>query len=215
MTTAELAIDRRPFNSEAAADLLARAIVGTLFALLAWNLFREFARTGHLTGLLLLASESLIVVFTVVRRRASVVDRTSVARLATAVSVMGPPLLRAGSAVPLASDAVTVAVSAVGLIVVVVAKITLGRSFGIVPANRGVVIRGPYAIVRHPIYAGYLVTHLAFLAAHPSVWNLAIALVADSALVARALLEERVLACDARYQAYCRNVGWHLMPGVF
>jgi len=31
----------------------------------------------------------------------------------------------------------------------------------------------------------------------------------------RALLEERVLARDDAYQAYCSRVAWHLVPGVF
>jgi protein-S-isoprenylcysteine O-methyltransferase Ste14 len=98
---------------------------------------------------------------------------------------------------------------------VVMGKMALGRSFGVVPANRGVVVRGPYNVVRHPIYAGYLVTHAAFLLAHPAPWNVAIVLCADTALIVRALMEERVLSTDAAYQQYCQRVGWHLVPGVF
>ena len=37
-------------------------------------------------------------------------------------------------------------------------KLSLGRSFGLMPANRGVVSTGMYRLVRHPIYLGYLVT---------------------------------------------------------
>ena len=83
------------------------------------------------------------------------------------------------------------------------------------PANRGVVVRGPYALVRHPIYTGYLITHAAFLLAHPAPWNLSIVLVADAALIVRALMEERVLREDADYRQYCQRVGWHLVPGGF
>jgi protein-S-isoprenylcysteine O-methyltransferase Ste14 len=117
--------------------------------------------------------------------------------------------------VALVPDALTVGVSAVGLMIVVAGKLTLGRSFGIVPANRGVVTGGPYDIVRHPIYLGYMITHLAFLAAHPLARNLIVIAIADAALVARALVEERTLEKDDRYQAYCRRVSWHLVPGVF
>jgi len=34
-------------------------------------------------------------------------------------------------------------------------------------------------------------------------------------LLVRALREERVLATDSSYQAYCRRVRWHVIPGVF
>ena len=196
-------------------DFLARALVGVLFALMSFNLLANFLRTGRVTGLLLLGSEFLVLVFTVLRRPAQQVDRSMAARVMTTVSLVGPQLLRAGSASALAPDLLTAIVSAIGLCVVISGKLALGRSFGLVPANRGVVVQGPYTVVRHPIYLGYLVTHAAFLVANPQPLNLAIVLVADSALIARALIEERVLRLDAAYEAYCQRVGWHLVPGVF
>jgi protein-S-isoprenylcysteine O-methyltransferase Ste14 len=106
-------------------------------------------------------------------------------------------------------------ISAIGLSLVVVGKMALGRSFGVVPANRGVVVRGPYMFVRHPIYTGYLITHVGFFMANPAPWNGAVILIADAALILRALMEERVLSADAEYLGYCQRVGWHLVPGVF
>ena len=206
MTSARLRVDT---------DFAARAIVCALFTLLSFNLFREYARTGHLTGLLLLASEFTVVVLTVVRRRAHRVDRSLLAALVTAISTVGPPLLRATSEPGLVSDAVTTAMSALGLLIVVSGKVTLGRSFGLVPANRGVVMGGPYTLVRHPIYTGYLIVHAAFLLAHPTLWNISVVALTDLSLIVRALAEERVLQSDARYQSYCRRVSWHLLPGVF
>ena len=196
-------------------DLLSRAAIITLFTLLSVNLLVDFMQTGHVTGLLLLASESLVVVLTVLRRRARLVDHSVAAAVMTTLSVAGPPLMRAGAALPIASDAVTAIISAIGLSLVVVGKIALGRSFGLVPANRGVVVRGPYNLVRHPIYTGYLITHVGFLMANPSTWNVTVFVLADTALVLRALMEERVLKQDAVYQGYCQRVGWHLVPGVF
>jgi protein-S-isoprenylcysteine O-methyltransferase Ste14 len=173
-------------------------------------------RTGHITGLMLLASESLVIVFTLARRRATSIDRSMPAAIVTLVSAAGPPLMRADADfAALAPDLLTAIVSAIALLIIVSGKLTLGRSFGLVPANRGVVVEGPYAAVRHPIYSGYLVGHVSFLAAHPSAWNVMMLVVADGALVIRALMEERVLASDAAYRAYCRRVAWHLIPGVF
>jgi protein-S-isoprenylcysteine O-methyltransferase Ste14 len=194
---------------------LARATIIALFTLLSVNLFGDFLRTGHVTGLLLLAGESLVVVLTVVRRPARLVDRSVAATMMTTISLAGPPLLRAGSDMPLLPDVATAMVSAVGLVLVVLGKIALGRSFGVVPANRGVVVRGPYTFVRHPIYTGYLISHTAFFLANPTPLNAAIIVIADGALILRALMEERVLSADVEYQGYCRRVGWHLAPGVF
>jgi protein-S-isoprenylcysteine O-methyltransferase Ste14 len=194
----------------------ARALVCVMFGALCVNIFHEFVRTGHLTGLLLLVSESLVIVLTLARRPASRIDRSIPAAVMTVVSVAGPPLLRADAdGLALAPDMLTAIVSAVAIALIVSGKLTLGRSFGLVPANRGVVVAGPYAAVRHPIYAGYLVAHAAFLAAHPSTWNIVVLAIADGALVIRALMEERVLAMDEAYRAYCTRVAWHLVPGVF
>jgi protein-S-isoprenylcysteine O-methyltransferase Ste14 len=196
-------------------DLLARAMIGALFTLLSINLFADFLRTGRVTGLLLVAGESLVVVLTIARRRARLVDRSAVTAVITTLALAAPPLLRAATVAPLAPDVVTAMISAAGLVLVVVGKLALGRSFGVAPANRGVVCRGPYTMVRHPIYTGYLLTHVAFLAANPTPWNVAVLVVGDVALVLRALLEERVLSTDVEYQRYCLRVGWHLVPGVY
>jgi protein-S-isoprenylcysteine O-methyltransferase Ste14 len=196
-------------------DLSARVFVGALFAMMSWNLLGDYQRTGHVTGLLLLSSESLVVVLTIFRRRAHMTDRSAIAVMMTTLSLAGPPLVRSTDAVPFAADMVTALISAIGLMLVIAAKMTLGRSFGIAPANRGVVASGPYNFVRHPIYTGYIVTHIAFVMAHPSPWNVAVLTIADLALVVRALLEERVLGGDERYREYCGRVRWHLIPKVF
>jgi protein-S-isoprenylcysteine O-methyltransferase Ste14 len=157
-----------------------------------------------------------VIVLTLARRRATLVDRSVPAAIVTLVSAAGPPLMRADMAtVALAPDMLTGVVSALALTLILAGKLTIGRSFGLVPANRGVVVQGPYSAVRHPIYSGYLVAHVAFLAAHPSTWNIVVFAIADGALIVRALMEERVLAHDASYRAYCTRVSWHLIPGVF
>ena len=159
----------RSFDREKFRDLLARVLVGVLFLFLSINLLQEFLQTGHLTGLLLLVSEALVVVLTVMRRRAKAVDRSVAAAIVTTISVAGPSLVRASAAGALLPDVATAVLSFAGLCLVIAGKVVLGRSFGLVPANRGVVASGPYLLVRHPIYSGYLITHIGFLLAHPSV----------------------------------------------
>ena len=203
------------FSREVGGDLLSRLAVGVLFAVMSVNLLTDFAHTHRLTGLLLLASESLVVVLTIVRRRTQIVDRSAAAAVVTTISLIGPSLVRTVSGGGLLPDAVTAVVSSVGLVLIIAGKITLGRSFGLVPANRGGVIGGVYGFVRHPIYAGYLLTHLAFACAHPTTWNVTVLVLTDTALIVRALYEEKVLEADRSYQSYCRRVAWHIVPGVF
>ena len=202
-------------SREVGGDLLSRAVVGALFAVMSVNLLTDFAHTHRVTGLLLLASESLVVVLTIVRRRTQIVDRSAAAAIVTAISLVGPSLVRTAPGGGLVPDALTAVVSAAGLLIIIAGKITLGRSFGLVPANRGVVIGGLYGLVRHPIYAGYLLTHIAFAFAYPTTWNITVLVLTDTALVVRALYEERVLVADRSYQSYCQRVAWHIVPGVF
>ena len=198
-----------------AADLAARFIVVLLFTLLAVRIGSDFVQTGRLTGLLLLASETLVVVLTVLRRSSSVIDRSPRARLLTAASIMGPFLVRPAAAAALAPEAATVLLSGIGLSVVIGGKLSLGRSFGLMPANRGIVSTGLYRVVRHPIYLGYLITHVGFFGANPTPWNAVILIAADLALMWRAVCEEQTLQRDPAYRSYLDAVRWRVVPGVF
>ena len=197
------------------ADIGARLAIIVLFSLMAARIGADFLATGRLTGLLLLASEALVVVLTLVRRAPAVVDRSVRARVLTGVSILGALLARPAAVAPIAPETVSVTLSAVGLLVVIGGKISLGRSFGLIPANRGIVSTGLYRLVRHPIYLGYLVTHVAFIAANPSTWNIAVLVIGDIALFARAVCEERTLARDEAYRQYQTRVRWRIVPGLF
>jgi protein-S-isoprenylcysteine O-methyltransferase Ste14 len=196
-------------------DSAARTIVIALFTVMAVRIGVDFMNTGRVTGLLLLASEALVVVLTVFRRMPALVDRTARARVLTAVSMLGPPLVRPSGVEGIAPEIATIAVSVAGLTLVIAGKLSLGRSFGLMPANRGIVSTGLYRLVRHPIYLGYLITHYAFVAANPTIWNVVLLVASDLALMARAVCEERTLARDPEYRAYQQMVRWRVVPGVF
>ena len=196
-------------------DLAAKILIVTLFSSMAMRLAQDAAATGHVTGMLLVVSEALVVVLTMVRRPAGLVDRTLKARLLTGFATFGPPLVRPMSGAAIAPESITVAVAAIGLMIVVLGKLSLGRSFGLSPANRGVVSTGMYRFVRHPIYLGYLITHVGFVAANPADWNLLVLALADLALMMRAVREEQTLAQDDAYRAYMQRVRWRVIPGVF
>jgi protein-S-isoprenylcysteine O-methyltransferase Ste14 len=204
-----------PVDWSLLSDLAARAILVVLFSMMTVRFAQDFLATGHITGLMLVVSELLVVVMTLLRRPAATVDRGIRARVLTTLSMMGPPLVRPAALVTLAPELITAGLSLAGLLIVIAGKLSLGRSFGLIPANRGIVSTGIYRLVRHPIYMGYLVTHVGFLAANPSVWNVTLLVATDVALLARAVCEETTLAQDPAYRAYQARVRWRVCPGVF
>jgi protein-S-isoprenylcysteine O-methyltransferase Ste14 len=115
----------------------------------------------------------------------------------------------------IAPEFVGVTLQFAGTVFEVYAKVFLGRSFGFVAADRGIVVGGPYHIVRHPIYLGYLVTHVGFLLANWSPRNLALYVVIYFFQISRILAEERILREDESYRVYCERVRFRLIPGVF
>ena len=92
---------------------------------------------------------------------------------------------------------------------------SLGRSFGFAAADRGLVRRGPYAVVRHPIYASYVVLQFGYLLQSLSLRNLLVVLAATACNAGRAMAEERVLATNPEHAVYRASVRWRLLPGLW
>lgn len=76
---------------------------------------------------------------------------------------------------------------------VIWALLTLRNSFSVFPEARQLVRHGPYRLVRHPLYAAYIVTYLAMLLPRISLVALLVAAVGIGAEVWRARYEERLL----------------------
>ena len=83
-------------------------------------------------------------------------------------------------------------------------------------AGHRVVTTGPYAVVRHPMYAGYILWVLATPLALGSLPALAPAGLIAVGVVVRTVLEDRALRAELPgYAEYMAHVRWRLLPGVF
>lgn len=102
-----------------------------------------------------------------------------------------------------------------GFLISLWAKLSLRRSFGILPANRGVVASGIYKFIRHPMYCGYFVRDLGFLLPNFGWQNLLVVLLHWSLQTGRIIREERVLVRDPVYRRYAEKVRFRVLPGVF
>lgn len=82
--------------------------------------------------------------------------------------------------------------------------------------DHSVVSSGPYALIRHPGYAGVLLAHLALPFALGSSWALVPASIGTIFFVARTSREDRTLRDHlAGYREYQARVRWRLLPGVW
>jgi protein-S-isoprenylcysteine O-methyltransferase Ste14 len=103
----------------------------------------------------------------------------------------------------------------VGALLATLAVISLGRSFGIVAANRGVRTTGFYRFVRHPLYGSYMISYLGFLVGNLSILNVLLVFLTVLCQYARAVAEERILLQDPAYRAYAQRVHYRFIPYIF
>jgi protein-S-isoprenylcysteine O-methyltransferase Ste14 len=132
------------------------------------------------------------------RAREPVAFAACAAAILGAVALQGPtqststPLLVAGEALALLSCAWMLA-----------SVLTLGRCFGVLPEARGLVTRGPYRLVRHPVYLGELGACAGLVLGAPTARNLVAAAVLLAGQLVRMRLEEDALTREfPQYAAY-------------
>ncbi len=93
--------------------------------------------------------------------------------------------------------------------------ISLGKRFGVFPALRGLVTRGPYRLVRHPMYLAYVLADIGY---NLQEWNFGTALLVLAgwaSLLYRIHAEERILSQDAGWSTYVALVRHRLLPGLW
>jgi protein-S-isoprenylcysteine O-methyltransferase Ste14 len=75
---------------------------------------------------------------------------------------------------------------------------------------------GPYAIIRHPGYAGLIIYTLAIGFALNSLWALIPAVVSVIILIIRTYLEDTILQKELPgYKEYAARVRYRLVPGIY
>ncbi len=194
-------------------DMIERLAILTFYIFVFQRLMPSLA-DGRMANWLILISEGTVVFFVLIRKPAQTISQRPTDWILGFVGTVAPLMIAPGG------DALIAQVTAgwlmlAGILFQLTAKLCLNRSFGVVAANRGVKLGGPYSLMRHPIYLGYIVTQIGFLLANPTWWNGAVYAVAISINIARLLVEERVLRHDEAYRAYALRVRYRLIPGVF
>jgi protein-S-isoprenylcysteine O-methyltransferase Ste14 len=174
-----------------------------------------YMRTHRLLGAALLVEQTCVVVAYLVRRPARVVTTRMGDWLLAFGGTFGAVLLRPYGTHPQWGVRIGLVVQLVGVLMGLVTYLTLGRSFGFAAADRGLVTRGPYAVVRHPIYTCFVFALCGYLLQSISLRNALVVVFVMGCDIGRAIVEERVLATSEGYGAYRQRVRWRLLPGVW
>jgi protein-S-isoprenylcysteine O-methyltransferase Ste14/uncharacterized membrane protein (UPF0127 family) len=199
-------------------------VVGALTTNLVLALLYGFFVTAHVSTAIatgqwvatmpIVAQEALLVVLFLTRRRSIATSSRPADWIIAAAGTLLPLFMRPGDVTgplawlgpPLQFAGVTVAATSLGF---------LGRSVGMVAANRGIKTSGLYRFVRHPAYAGYLLSYVGYTMSFPTPRNVLLVAATLLALNVRAIVEERFLEQDPSYKVYLRATPWRFVPFVY
>lgn len=181
---------------------LANAIGATFFVFLFALRVMQFA-DGGLVSILLALQSALAAFFLTMHKPVERVSHPLMTLIAWVCALL-----------PLAFDVkhANALYSIPGLLLALWSLIALGFSFSIAPEDRGVVERGPYRFIRHPMYLGEMLSLLGLCVSANNTWNWLALLMFIRLLMLRISAEERVIENYARYKKFIR---WRLIPWIW
>lgn len=192
-------------------DRIEQVTIVALWSLLVWRVLQS---PNHMAPLVLIV-ETSVALFVLFRRPTERISMRLGDWLLAATATYAPLLIVPSAELWPVLEVPAVALILFGNVVQISGKLFLRRSFGIAPANRGIKRDGLYRFVRHPIYAGYLFTHIGILLIMPSLVNLVIYAIGWWAQILRIQAEEALLTQDPDYRDYLQQTRWRLIPGLY
>jgi protein-S-isoprenylcysteine O-methyltransferase Ste14 len=208
-------IFRRRDRLSRVGSITTNIVVASFYVVFLYSSVKFWLSTGSLVGIGLVVFNTFLVVFLLTRRRPAIVTKSIWNWIFAPTAAVLPLLLRPVASAGSLAIAITSVGQVLGLAIMVASLVTLNRSMGIVAANRGVKTGGPYAWVRHPLYAGEIVFLVSVVVSHWNYLNGSIVVAVILLQVIRSIHEEAVLLSDEQYVRYRAVVPCRLVPRLF
>jgi protein-S-isoprenylcysteine O-methyltransferase Ste14 len=193
--------------------LAANLPLAALYLMFAYAHVAAFVERPRLSVGMMAVVETLIIVAALSRHDPQDVQRDWTTLVTAAGGAFLPLFLRpvAGAQDLAAATLIQLA----GFCLQIGALISLRRSFGVLPADRGLVTDGLYGLVRHPLYLAYMLSQGGYMLNNPSLGNLGILSAGCGFQLLHIPREEELLGRSAAYAAYAQAVGRRLLPGLW
>lgn len=160
---------------------------------------------------------ALLILFVILRGPASSGTQGWLPRIVAFLGAfLGIALLRLPiQSIPWGLQLLSLTLMIIGISIALYGLISLGSSFSVMPEARNLVIRGPYKIVRHPIYLGEEMAIIGLALEYFSLTAFLILLFQLGFQLYRIQFEEQVLEQNFHeYASYKKNVK-KLLPGIY
>jgi protein-S-isoprenylcysteine O-methyltransferase Ste14 len=205
----------RPTPAQRLFRVCANVVGAASAAVFSYSFLHFYLQSHRLIGIVFFAQQTLVALAYLSRRPARLVTRRLDDWLLAFAGTFIGVLFRPEGEHPAWGIWTGTILQLIGVAIVATCILTLGRSFGFAAADRGVVTRGPYALVRHPMYATYLLLESGYLLQSLSMRNAAVLVLGTLCNGGRALAEERLLVNNTNYRAYRRRVRRRIIPGLW
>jgi protein-S-isoprenylcysteine O-methyltransferase Ste14 len=182
---------------------LTNALGAAFFVFLFVIRVKQFSESGDIVAILLALQSALAAFLLVMHKPVEHVSHPIMSTIAWLCALL--PLV-------FNLEDANVLYSLPGLLLAIWSLIALGFSFSIAPEDRGIVVRGPYRFVRHPMYLGETLSLLGLCISAGNVWNWLALMLFTRLILVRISAEERVIAS---YESYSNSVRWRFIPGLW
>ena len=186
--------------------------MAALWGLFAYRHLLAFQNTGEWAYLVISVSETLSAALFVFRSAPVTVSTDPLDWFFALVGTFMPLLFIPASwgLLPAAKNLIVL-----GIALQIFGLLSLNRSYALVAAKRKIKTKGMYRVVRHPMYASYLVLITGYILSNTTWWNFLLYVMSLGFLFVRMVREERHLAVDPVYAEYAQRVRYRVIPFVF